>query len=79
MAAALGVNYVGVTPIKALYYTAILYGLTSPVLIGVILHIGNSKKIMKKHTNGKLSNTMGFLALLLMLISAVALIYFMLS
>jgi NRAMP (natural resistance-associated macrophage protein)-like metal ion transporter len=79
LAAALLINYTGITAIQALYYTAILYGLTSPVLIVVILHIGNSKKIMKQYTNSKLSNILGGIALALMLASAVALIYFMFS
>ncbi len=33
------INYLGLSPIKALLYTAILYGLTSPILIGIVLHI----------------------------------------
>lgn len=79
LASALTINFLGVSPIQALYYTSILYGIVSPVIIGVILAIGNNKKIMKEHTNGKLSNTLGVLTLLLMLASAVALIYFQLS
>jgi Mn2+/Fe2+ NRAMP family transporter len=42
----LAINYIGINPIQALLYTAILYGVTSPVLIGVILHISNNKKVM---------------------------------
>jgi Mn2+/Fe2+ NRAMP family transporter len=40
----LSLNYVGISPINALIYTAILYGLTAPVLIAIILHISNNKK-----------------------------------
>jgi Mn2+/Fe2+ NRAMP family transporter len=72
----LAINYVGINPIQALLYTAILYGLTSPVLIVVILHISNNKKVMGEFTNGKWSNILGVIALLLMTISAVLLIYF---
>lgn len=71
----LGLNYVGISPIKALIYTAILYGLTAPVLIGIILHISNNKKIMGDFTNGKLVNILGFTALILMTVAAVALIF----
>lgn len=70
------INYIGISPIQALFYTAILYGLTSPILIAIILHIGNNKKIMKEHANGKLSNTLGVLALIIMSAAAFALIYF---
>jgi len=66
----------GLSAVKALIYTAILYGLTSPVLIAMILHIGNNKKIMGKHTNSPLSNILGFLTLILMTAAAVALIWF---
>ena len=75
----LALNYIGINPVQALIYTAILYGITSPVLIAVILHISNNKKIMGKFTNGKWSNILGVTALLLMTVSAVLLIYFYLK
>ena len=71
----LSLSYIGITPIKALIYSAILYGLTAPVLIAIILHISNNKKIMGERTNGKISNILGFIALILMTASAVILIY----
>jgi NRAMP (natural resistance-associated macrophage protein)-like metal ion transporter len=79
MVAGLCMQFLGISPVKALLYTAILYGLTSPVLIAVILHIGNNKKIMGEHTNTPLSNILGFLTFILMTVSAVALIYFSFS
>ncbi|MDN3657336.1 Nramp family divalent metal transporter [Ferruginibacter paludis] len=69
------INYWGLSPIKALFYTAILYGLTSPLLIGIVLHIANNKKIMKTHTNSRLSNGLGFATLIVMTAAAVALIW----
>ena len=79
LASALLINYIGVTAIQALFYTAILYGLTSPILIAIILHIGNRKKIMKEYTNSRLSNILGVLTFILMLASAIALIWFQFS
>lgn len=75
----LSLNYVGITPIQSLIYTAILYGLTAPVLIAIILHISNNKKIMGKNVNGRLANILGFAALIIMTVAAVALIYLQLS
>lgn len=75
----LSLNYVGISPVKALIYTAILYGLTAPVLIAIILHISNNKKIMGKHVNGRLSNILGFAALIIMTVAAVVLIYMQFS
>lgn len=75
----LALNYMGMSPIKALIYSAILYGLTAPILIAIILHISNNKKIMDKHTNGKMSNILGFAALVLMSAAAVVLVYMQLT
>jgi NRAMP (natural resistance-associated macrophage protein)-like metal ion transporter len=75
----LSLNYIGITPIQSLIYTAILYGLTAPVLIAIILHISNNKKIMGENVNGKTTNILGFGALIIMTIAAVALIYLQLS
>ena len=70
------INYIGISPVQALIYTAILYGVTSPVLIALILHISNNKKVMGEFTNGKWSNILGGITLLLMTVSAALLIYF---
>ena len=71
----LSLNYIGISPIDALIYTAILYGLTAPVLIAIILHISNNKKIMGEFVNGKLTNVLGFAALIIMTLAAGLLIY----
>ncbi|MEI6311187.1 MAG: divalent metal cation transporter [Bacteroidota bacterium] len=71
----LGMNYIGISPIKALIYTAVLYGLTAPVLIAIILHISNNKKIMGEFTNGKITNIFGALAFIIMTVAALALMY----
>ena len=70
------INVMGISPMKALIFTAILYGITSPVMIAVILHIGNNKKIMGRHTNSRLSNTLGLITFVIMTVSALVLIYF---
>ncbi len=70
------INLTKITPFQALFVTAIVYGITAPVLVGVILHISNNKKIMGDETNGKFSNFLGILTFVLMSAAAVALIYF---
>ena len=75
----LSMNYIGISPIKALIYSAILYGMTAPVLIAIIIHISNNKKIMGKFTNGKTSNILGFATLVLMTAAAVILVYMQLT
>lgn len=71
----LSLNYIGITPMKALLYSAIIYGLTTPVLIAIILHISNNKSIMGRFVNGRVSNILGMIALILMTICA--LLYFL--
>jgi Mn2+/Fe2+ NRAMP family transporter len=75
----LSLNYIGITPIQSLIYTAILYGMTAPVLIAIILHISNNKKIMGVNVNSRLSNILGFMALIIMTVTALALIYLQFS
>ena len=75
----LSMNYIGITPIQSLIYTAILYGLTAPVLIAIILHISNNKKIMGENVNGRTANILGFTAFAIMTVAAIALIYLQLS
>lgn len=72
----LSMDFLGISPIQALIYTAVLYGLTAPVMIIIIMHIANNKKVMGKFTNGRYSNIAGGITLLLMSAAAIALIYF---
>jgi NRAMP (natural resistance-associated macrophage protein)-like metal ion transporter len=71
----LSLEYIGISPIQALIYSAILYGLTAPVLIAIILHISNNNKVMGTNTNGRFSNFLGFFTLILMTAAAITLIY----
>ena len=72
------INLFGISPIRALLYSAVLYGITAPVLISIILHICNTKAIMGNFTNRRLSNILGFTTLIIMLVAAVMLIKFLL-
>ncbi|MFN8278597.1 MAG: divalent metal cation transporter [Chitinophagales bacterium] len=72
----LSMESLGLSPVKALIYAAVLYGVTAPVLIAIVLHIANNKRIMGAYTNGRWSNAMGVATLVLMTLSALALLYF---
>ena len=61
-----------INPFKALFYTAVIYGLISPILILLIILIANNKKIMGKFTNTLSTNILGILTLLLMTAAAAA-------
>jgi NRAMP (natural resistance-associated macrophage protein)-like metal ion transporter len=72
----LSLEFLGISPIQSLIYTAVLYGLTAPVMIVIIMHISNNKKVMGEFTNRRWSNALGLVTLILMTTAAVALIYF---
>ncbi|ESQ83154.1 hypothetical protein AEAC466_14935 [Asticcacaulis sp. AC466] len=72
----LAINYVGISPIQALIWSAILYGVTSPVIIAIVLHISNNKAVMGEFTNGLWSNILGALTFVLMTAAAGFMLYF---
>lgn len=65
---------IGISPVKALIYTAVLYGLIAPIIIALILHICNNRSIMGEYTNKRVSNIIGIITLLLMTGAAVLLL-----
>lgn len=75
----LSLEFLGISPIKALIYTAVLYGLTAPVLIAIIMHICNNKNVMGEFTNKRWSNVLGSITFVLMSVAAVALVYSLLT
>lgn len=72
-------NYIGISPVQALLWSAILYGITAPVLILIILNIANNKEVMGEFTNNKKSNFLGYTAFTLMSVAALTLIYLQFS
>ncbi|HEY4936102.1 MAG TPA: divalent metal cation transporter, partial [Puia sp.] len=63
--------------VKALLLTTVLYGITAPLLIGIILLVANNSKIMGQYRNNRISNISGILILLFMLANLSVLGYFM--
>jgi len=76
MVVGLGLDFLHISPVQALLYTAILYGITAPVMIAIILHICNNKQVMGEFTNGRYSNIAGWITFVLMAASAGALLWF---
>ena len=66
MLVGLALGFVGLSPIRALYLSAILNGLAAPPLILLMLVLANSKGIMGERTSGPASNLFMGLALLIM-------------
>jgi NRAMP (natural resistance-associated macrophage protein)-like metal ion transporter len=73
-------NFVGfVSPMKALVYSAALNGIVAPPLIVVLLMICNNRKIMGLRTNGRWSNFLSGLTVVMMGSAAIYLVYAMLT
>lgn len=73
---ALGINAIGIDPIKALVLTAILYGVITPPILAIILFICNNEKIMGKHVNNFFYNSLGMITIILMSLAILGLIFF---
>lgn len=71
----LGINFIGIDPIKALIYAAVGNACVAPVVLLMIILISRNKKIMGRWVNNKLTTFIGWIAFLLMLVSSVAAIY----
>ncbi len=67
-----GLNLLGISPMKYLFYSAVLNGLVSPIMIALLLLIANNEKIMGKYKNGPLTNLLTVITLVVMTIGAVA-------
>jgi Mn2+/Fe2+ NRAMP family transporter len=75
-AVALGValNFLGVDPVKALVYAAILQGFLAPILLVLLTLVASDADVMAAHRNGWYDTTFGFLAAAVMAAAAVALV-----
>jgi len=69
------INLIGINPILALYYAAVLNGLVAPLLLLMIMLISNNRKIMQNETNGRLANILGWIATIAMGLAAAALLF----
>lgn len=67
----------GFHPVKALFYTSILYGMIAPILILMVIHMANNKKIVGEHINSHTLNVLGYITFCIMTFFAI-LIFFIL-
>ena len=68
------INFVGINPIDALFYSAVLNGLLAPPLLVLIMLASNDESVMGDRTNNLAVNVLGWLAMVVMAISVVILI-----
>ncbi|MDE3088488.1 MAG: divalent metal cation transporter, partial [Chloroflexota bacterium] len=68
------INFVGINPIEALFWTAVINGVLAPPLLVVIMLISNNAKIMGNRVNGLGVNLVGWATTVTMIVAAIGLI-----
>lgn len=75
MLVGLGMNFIGLNPIKALIYSAVANGVVAPLVLAPIVIISSNRKIMGDWVNKPLTTGLGWAVTGLMAISGLAAIY----
>jgi NRAMP (natural resistance-associated macrophage protein)-like metal ion transporter len=70
----LALNFLGINPIAALVYTAVINGIVAVPLLVLLLLIANNRAIMGDFVNKRLSNVVGILTTVIMAAAAIALV-----
>ncbi|MEK7190261.1 MAG: divalent metal cation transporter, partial [Patescibacteria group bacterium] len=65
MALGITLNFVGLDPIKALIYAAVLNGIVSPLMIFFIVRLSGNAEVMGDFKNKKIGNIFGWLTFFL--------------
>ena len=65
------INFVGINPMSALFWTAVINGVVSPPLLVVVMLVSNNKQVMGDRVNGRAANILGWAATALMFAAAV--------
>jgi Mn2+/Fe2+ NRAMP family transporter len=67
-------NLLGINPIDALFWTAVINGFLAPPLLVIIMLMAGNKAIMGKQVNGPVANVLGWITTLVMFAAAVGLL-----
>lgn len=67
----LAIDFGGINPISALFWTAVINGVVAPPLLVVVLFVANNKRVMLDRTNGPFTNIIGGLAAAIMFAAAI--------
>jgi Mn2+/Fe2+ NRAMP family transporter len=70
----LGLTWLGLDAVKMLFWTAVMYGLMSPPLVAVVLHVANNRRVMGKWVNGRRENILGIATLMVMTLAGLGLL-----
>jgi NRAMP (natural resistance-associated macrophage protein)-like metal ion transporter len=62
----MAINFVGINPIDALFWTAVINGFLTPPLLGLLMHVSNNRRVMGERVNGAGLNVVGGITTLIM-------------
>jgi NRAMP (natural resistance-associated macrophage protein)-like metal ion transporter len=68
------INFLGINPMAALFWTAVINGLLSPPLLVIVMLVSNDQKIMGDKTNSLAANIVGWAAAVIMFAAAFGMI-----
>jgi NRAMP (natural resistance-associated macrophage protein)-like metal ion transporter len=67
-------NFLGINPLSALFWTAVLNGLLAPPLLVLVMLVANDRTVMGERTNGRWLNVLGWATVVVMFSAAVGLV-----
>jgi Mn2+/Fe2+ NRAMP family transporter len=70
------INFLGVSPVAALFWSAVLNGFLAPIVLTVLMLISGNRKIMKDCVNGPVASILGWTTTLVMTAAAALLVVF---
>ena len=76
MLVGVAMNFIGLDPIAALFWSAVINGLVAPPLLVLIVLLGSDREQMREHVSGRLSRTVTWAATAVMAVAAVFLVVF---
>src|SRR3954470_17918505 len=68
------IDFIGINPIRALFWTAVINGLLSPPLLVIIMLVANNRRVMGKRVNGRFTNIVGWAATAVMFAAAIGML-----
>jgi NRAMP (natural resistance-associated macrophage protein)-like metal ion transporter len=60
-------------PVNILFDTALIFGIVSPIMVAVVIHMANNPKVMGQYTSRWWSNVLAYILLVIMSVSIIAL------
>jgi NRAMP (natural resistance-associated macrophage protein)-like metal ion transporter len=65
------IDFLGINPITALFWTAVINGVVAPPMLVVVMLVANNRRVMGSRTNGIATNIIGWLAAIIMFAAAI--------